>query len=221
MSCAPPPRRPSPVPDRRVMDGGGARLHGVTAPLPDSQEDKAAAAWRAELAGGLTTVAVLVVVLGHLLGGRRWLLVDVVAAVFLVPLVLIDLRERRLPDHLTLSGAAVLLALVGAQGAITADLAPIAGALGGAALMAGILLALHLVSPRGMGFGDVKLGLLLGVLVGARSVGLVLPALLVAGVLGGLVGVVQMVRRRRRDVTLPFGPFLVAGAVLALALVAR
>jgi leader peptidase (prepilin peptidase) / N-methyltransferase len=121
---------------------------------------------------------------------------------------------------MTLSGAALLLALVGAQGAITADLAPIAGALGGAALMAGILLVLHLVSPRGMGFGDVKLGLLLGVLVGARSVGLVLPALLVAGVLGGLVGVVQMVRRRRRDVTLPFGPFLVAGAVLALALVA-
>ena len=69
-----------------------------------------------------------------------------------------------------------------------------------------------------MGFGDVKLGLLLGVLVGARSVGLVLPALLIAGVLGALAGLVQVVRHRRRDVTLPFGPYLVAGAVLALVL---
>ena len=195
----------------------------MTAPLPDSQEEeeRVESAWRAELAGGLTTVAVLVVALGHLLGGNGWLVVDAVAAVFLVPLVLIDLRERRLPDRLTLSGAAALLALVGAQVAITADLAPLAGALAGAALMAGVLLVLHLASPRGMGFGDVKLGLLLGVLVGVRSAGLVLPALLLAGVLGGLVGVVQMVRRRRRDVTLPFGPFLVAGAVLALALVAH
>jgi leader peptidase (prepilin peptidase)/N-methyltransferase len=87
--------------------------------------------------------------------------------------------------------------------------------------MAGVLLVLHLASPRGMGFGDVKLGLLLGVVVGARTAALVLPALVLAGVLGALVGVVQMVRRRRRDVMLPFGPFLVAGTVLALALVAH
>jgi leader peptidase (prepilin peptidase) / N-methyltransferase len=184
-----------------------------------SQEDKAEARWRAESTGGLTTLAVLVIALGHLLGGNQWLLLDAVAAGFLVPLVLIDLRERRLPDRLTLAGAAILLALIGARAAISGDVAPVAGALAGAALMAGILLALHLASPRGMGFGDVKLGLLLGVLVGARSVALVLPVLLLAGLLGALVGVVQLVRRRRRDVTLPFGPFLVAGAVLALVLV--
>ena len=164
-----------------------------------SQEEKAEARWRAESAGGLTTLAVFVVALGHLLGGNEWLLLDAVAALFLVPLMMIDVRERRLPDRLTLGGAAGLLAVVGA----------------------GILLALHLASPRGMGFGDVKLGLLLGVLIGARSVSLVLPALVLAGVLGALVGVVQMVRHRRRDVTLPFGPFLVAGAVVTLAVVAH
>jgi leader peptidase (prepilin peptidase)/N-methyltransferase len=195
----------------------------VTAQLrgPDEEGARAHARWRAEAAGGLTTLAVFVVLLAHLLGGNRWLLVDVVAAAFLVPLVLIDLRERRLPDRLTLSGAAALLALVGAHAAIGGDVAPVAGALAGAGLMAGILLALHLASPRGMGFGDVKLGLVLGVLVGARSVGLILPALLAAGVLGALAGVVQMVRRRRRDVTVPFGPFLAAGSVLALVLVGR
>ncbi len=191
----------------------------MTTPFPESHQQRADAGWRAELAGGLTTLTVLIVALGHLLsGGSRWLLVDVVAAAFLVPLVLIDLRERRLPDRLTLGGSAALLALVGAQTAISGDFTPLVGALAGAGALAGVLLALHLASPQGMGFGDVKLGLLLGVLVGARSVGLVLPALLIAGLLGALGGLVQMVRHRRRDVTLPFGPYLVAGAVLALVL---
>jgi leader peptidase (prepilin peptidase)/N-methyltransferase len=185
----------------------------------NDEEALAETRWRAELAGGLTTLVVLVVALSHLLGGKRWLLLDVVAAVFLVPLMVIDVRERRLPDRLTLGGAAALLALVGAGAAISGEAAPVAGALVGAGLMAGILLALHLASPRGMGFGDVKLGLLLGVLVGARAAALVLPALLLAGLLGAIGGVVQMIRRRRRDVTLPFGPFLVAGTVLALVLV--
>lgn len=188
----------------------------MTTPFSESHQQRVEESWRAELAGGLTTITVFVVALAHLLGGSRWLLLDMVAATFLVPLVLIDLRERRLPDRLTLGGFAVVLALVGAQGAISGDFAPLVGALGGAAATAGVLLVLHLASPSGMGFGDVKLGLLLGVLVGVRSVGLVLPALLIAGGLGALAGLVQVVRRRRRDVTLPFGPFLVAGTVLAV-----
>ena len=64
--------------------------------------------------------------------------------------------------------------------------------------MAGILLVFHLASPRGMGFGDVKLGLLLGLVVGARSLDLVLVALLLAGLLGALGGLALMVRHRRR-----------------------
>ena len=62
-----------------------------------------------------------------------------------------------------------------------------------------------------MGFGDVKLGLLLGLVVGARSLDLVLVALLLAGLLGAVGGLALMVRHRRRDVTLAFGPYLVAG----------
>ena len=76
--------------------------------------------------------------------------------------------------------------------------------------MSGVLLVLHLASPAGMGFGDVKLGLLLGVLLGVRSVGLVPGALLMAGVLGAIGGLVRWCKHRRRDVTLPFGPYLVA-----------
>jgi len=166
----------------------------------------------------LTVVAVVLVGLAHAAWGHGQLAVDTVATAFLVPLVLVDLRERRLPDPLTLGGAAAVVALLAARSALTGDVAPTVHGLLGAAAMAGILLAFHLVSPRGMGFGDVKLGLLLGLVVGARSLDLVLVALLLAGLLGAVGGLVLIVRHRRRDVTLAFGPYLVAGAALALVL---
>ena len=55
-------------------------------------------------------------------------------------------------------------------------------------------------------------------LVGSRSIALVPAALIVAGVAGSIAGLVLMVRHRRWHVTLPFGPCLVAGAVVALLL---
>jgi leader peptidase (prepilin peptidase)/N-methyltransferase len=166
----------------------------------------------------LTVVAVVLVGLAHAAWGHGQLAVDTVATAFLVPLVLVDLRERRLPDPLTLGGAAAVLALLAVRGALTGDAGPTVHGLLGAAAMAGILLAFHLASPGGMGFGDVKLALLLGLVVGARSLDLVLVALLLAGLIGALGGLVLMVRHRRRDVTLAFGPYLVTGAALALAL---
>ena len=89
--------------------------------------------------------------------------------------------------------------------------------------MAGVLLVLHLASPGGMGFGDVKLGLLLG---RARRCPVARPRAASPccwpALLGALGGLVLMVRHRRRDVTLPFGPYLVAGAVrCALVLAGR
>jgi leader peptidase (prepilin peptidase)/N-methyltransferase len=146
------------------------------------------------------------------------LALDLVAACFLLPLVLIDLRVRRLPDPLTLGGTASLLAVLAVGGALTGDVGPLARGLLGGVTMAGVLLVLHFARPTGMGFGDVKLGLLLGVLVGSQSVGLVLWALVVAGLVGTVAGVALMVRHRRWHVTLPFGPCLVVGAVLALLL---
>ena len=166
----------------------------------------------------LTVVAVVLVGVAHLARAVEGLAVDTFAAAFLVPLVLVDIRERRLPDPLTLGGSVVVLAVLGVSSTLSGDVERTVRGLLGAAAMAGVLLLLHLASPRGMGFGDVKLGLLLGLVVGSRSVDLVLAALLAAGVLGALVGVVLMVQHRRRDVTLPFGPCLVLGAVLALAL---
>jgi leader peptidase (prepilin peptidase)/N-methyltransferase len=166
----------------------------------------------------LTAAAMVFVGVAHVAGGRGGTLLDVVVTAFLVPLVLVDLRVRRLPDLLTLGGTAVVVALLVAQAVFGGDFSSLGRAAVGGAVMAGLLLALHLVSPPGMGFGDVKLGLLLGVVVGSRSLQLVVTALLVAGVAGALVGLLLMVRHRRRRVTLPFGPCLVLGSVVALVL---
>jgi leader peptidase (prepilin peptidase)/N-methyltransferase len=109
----------------------------------------------------------------------------------------------------------VLPAVVAALAARTA-LSPSPEWILAAAAAGGFLLAGALLSPSGLGMGDVKLGLLLGAALG-RSV---LAALLVAFALL-LVGAVVLVARGGRGglkTMLPFAPFLAAGGVAALLL---
>lgn len=134
-----------------------------------------------------------------------------IAVVLLVPAALVDLRERRLPDPMVATSAVAFLAAVSLSAAFAAGELRPASILIGSALMAGPLLAVHLVSPAAMGFGDVKAAAVLGMAVGAVHWHLALSALALAS---GLTATVGVARRRR---TLPFGPGLVAGTALALA----
>jgi leader peptidase (prepilin peptidase) / N-methyltransferase len=68
--------------------------------------------------------------------------------------------------------------------------------------------------PRGLGMGDVKLALLMGVALG-RTV----PVALFAGMIAALVPAVALLVRHRskaRKMGIPFAPFLAVGSVLAL-----
>jgi leader peptidase (prepilin peptidase) / N-methyltransferase len=135
----------------------------------------------------------------------------------LVVLAIVDLGELRLPNR-------VMYPLFGTElGLLT--LAAIGdhdrGALGRAALAAFVagstFLALHALAPRELGFGDVKLVVVLGLAVGWLGWSQLLAAALFAFGVGGLVGLALLVagRKGRRD-PLPFGPFLAAGALLAI-----
>jgi len=128
----------------------------------------------------------------------------------------IDLRWHRLPDRLT--GAAAVVVGVGVLTAavVTGDPALVGRAVTGAVVLAGLLLVVHLVSPRGMGFGDVKFGVPLGLALGAASLADVVMALLVASILGAVAGMVVRARHRDRARAFAFGPCLCAGAVLVL-----
>ena len=127
----------------------------------------------------------------------------------MVPAVVVDIRERRLPDGWVAFGAGVFAAgtwiawLFGQS----FDLATI---FLGAVAMAGPILALHLFSPGSMGFGDVKAAVVLGAALGSVDWRLAIVGLTLASGLGAAIGI------GRRARTIPFGPFLVVGSALAL-----
>ena len=124
-------------------------------------------------------------------------------------LTLVDVRVRRLPNALTLTGAVVILAGAAAAGRGTPAL------VGGVAL-GGLYLVVHLAYPSGMGAGDVKLALALGALTGAFGLAVWTLAALAAPMLTGILGVIAVVRRRRT--LLPHGPSMCVASLVSAAL---
>ena len=127
-----------------------------------------------------------------------------------VALSVVDLRERRLPNVLTLSGAAVITAGAAVAGRGAAAL------LGGLALAA-LYLVVHLAAPSGLGAGDVKLALALGALTGALGAGVWILAALGAPLLTALAGAVAVVRGRSSAVA--HGPAMCTASLAAAAVV--
>ncbi|MDT0276998.1 prepilin peptidase [Blastococcus goldschmidtiae] len=136
-----------------------------------------------------------------------------------VVLAATDLLSHRLPDRVTYpaylvcSTALLVDAVVhGTWGALLT-----AAAAGAAAVLAGGLG--WIVSPQGLGLGDVKLLGLLGLLLGWFGWGVLMAGVFLGLLTGALVSVLLLVTRRVGWRTaIPFGPPLLAGAVLALAL---
>ncbi|MCQ1987727.1 prepilin peptidase [Arthrobacter sp. zg-Y844] len=135
-----------------------------------------------------------------------------------VRLALADIRTRRLPNAVVLPSypvAAVLLAGAALAGGEPERVG--AMLLGAAALWIGFF-ALRLLSPAGMGFGDVKLAGLLGLYLGFLGAGHVLAGVVAAFVFGGLWGLALIITRRgTASSTVAFGPFLLLGAAVAMA----
>ena len=128
----------------------------------------------------------------------------------LVPVALIDLDLRIIPNKILAPAAvaALVLGLALRPAGVPEQL--IAGA-----AAAGFLLVFALAYPRGMGMGDVKLAGVLGLFLG-RSVAV---AILVAVIAATVVGVTVIARvgvRQGRKTAVPFGPFLALGAAIAL-----
>lgn len=121
-----------------------------------------------------------------------------------------DVRERRLPNALTLTGAAAVLAAAALAGRGSQALA-------GAAGLTAIYLLVHWLAPGGMGAGDVKLALGLGALTGCCGAGAWFLAALGAPLLTALIGAVWMARRAGR--TVPHGPSMCLASAVAIGLV--
>ncbi|OJW01376.1 MAG: hypothetical protein BGO47_12955 [Microbacterium sp. 67-17] len=140
-------------------------------------------------------------------------------AVIGAALAIIDIRSHRLPNRLVaLAGASGLVLLAGAAvtgGGIDALLRSLLAAL---ALFAAYL-ALRMFSAGGVGGGDIKLAAVIGLYLGWLGWGSVLVGTLAGFVLGGLCAAAMLlIRRAKRRTAIPFGPWMIAGAWVAITL---
>lgn len=134
-----------------------------------------------------------------------------------VALALIDLDCRRLPDSIVLPSYPVMAALLAASAAGQHSWWPLGrAAIAGGALFA-FYFALAFAYPAGMGFGDVKLAGLLGGVLGYLSWSALVVGAFLGFLLGAIVGVAVLASGRgTRKTALPFGPFMIAGALIAI-----
>jgi len=133
-------------------------------------------------------------------------------------LVVVDARSHRLPNRIvlpTLAGAA-LLAIIDAV--CTADGTSLVRAGWGLLILGGFYAVLRLLSRSGMGGGDVKLAALIGLVLGWHGWTSLAVGAAAAFVLGALYALVLILLRRAKGSTrIAFGPWMILGAVLGVA----
>jgi leader peptidase (prepilin peptidase)/N-methyltransferase len=136
-----------------------------------------------------------------------------------VVLVRVDLASHRLPDRVTCPAAVVCAAAFLVDAAVLGSWAALVRALAAAAVAFAVPFAVAAFSPEAMGLGDVKLLGLLGLVLGWFGWGVLLAGVFLGLLTGAAVSIVLLAARRAGWRTaLPFGPPLLVGAVLALAL---
>jgi leader peptidase (prepilin peptidase)/N-methyltransferase len=183
--------------------------------------------WTEPVTGRPVPIALVTIAVLALLGWRIGLRPDLAAFVYLgvvgVLLAFIDVALKRLPDPLTLPSYAIGAALLGLAAPFTdqGGTRYVHALIGMAALW--FLYALQwVIVPNQIGLGDVKLSGVLGLYLGWLG----LPAWVVGVfgmfLLGGFYSVVLLVSgRATRKSSIPFGPFMLVGTLIAVFLFAQ
>jgi leader peptidase (prepilin peptidase)/N-methyltransferase len=137
----------------------------------------------------------------------------------LMAVTVIDLEHYIVPNRIVLATLVVSVPLLALAALIEGDWTSLRTALLGSVAAGAGLLVINLISPRGMGMGDVKLALVLGLFLGWFDLGHVLLGLFLGFLLGAVGGLLLIaLRMRSRSDHVPFAPFLAGGAVLAVLL---
>jgi leader peptidase (prepilin peptidase)/N-methyltransferase len=136
-----------------------------------------------------------------------------------IAMVLIDIEHHRLPNSLTLSTYAVVLAGLLLSAVLDGAWQSFLRAVAGGIVLALLYAALALAFPKGMGWGDVKLAAVVGTVMAWVSWGALVVGGFGAFLLGSLWGIGAIaVGRAGRKSALPFGPFMVVAALAAVAI---
>ncbi len=170
----------------------------------------------------VTLVAVAAgALVGHRIGDDPSAVTFTAFAMVCVLLAFIDVAVRRLPDALTVPGAVVGLVGLGLTSYLARDATPVLRGLIGAALAGGFFLALAWFRPdgTGMGLGDAKLAGVLGLYLGWLGWRDLMLGFFAGTFVAALFAVALVATgRANRKATIPYGPFLLLGAAVALLL---
>lgn len=155
-------------------------------------------------------------------GGLAWaigppivLLAALILASLALPLAAIDLAVMRLPDPLVLAGFVSTAVLLATAAAVSGDWGALLRAGEGGAVLFVWYFVLAVLPGASLGLGDVKLGGVIGLLLGYLGWGVVILALILPWLVNGPFAVATLVKHGRKAVQ-PFGPALLAGSFLAV-----
>ncbi|MDR2649281.1 MAG: A24 family peptidase [Clostridiales bacterium] len=138
--------------------------------------------------------------------------VNGIFSICLITAGIVDLRLRVLPNIINAAGVVLAFLISLIRGAAGPSASPIVDFFAGGAACGVPLLLIAIVSKRGMGMGDVKFAALIGTFLGVYSG---LCALWLSIVMGGVYGAVLIIlKKATRKTPVPFGPFMVLGALV-------
>jgi len=151
--------------------------------------------------------------------GERWVLVAYLWFVAVtLTLTLTDLDRKLIPNRILFPGFGIAVSLLAVAALLDRSWGDLGRALGGSVGYFGFLLLVALLSRHGFGMGDVKLGALLGAFLAFEGWSILVVGALGAFILGGVVSILLLTLRvKGRKDSIPFGPYLVLGAYVAIA----
>jgi leader peptidase (prepilin peptidase)/N-methyltransferase len=133
-----------------------------------------------------------------------------------VLLTVVDLQHKLLPNRALLPATAGAAVLLTGAAVVTGDWSALLRAVLSAVALGVVLYLMALVTPNGLGLGDVKLGPLLGLYLGWLGVAAVFLGVFLGFVVQAVLALVLLAARRvTTDTQLPFGPALLAGTLVA------
>lgn len=146
------------------------------------------------------------------------LLLLLIYAFFTIALALIDIDTMRLPDALLLPGTIILTVGLTVVSIINMDFSSL-----WRGVIAGFLMTLlygavwFFSGGRGLGFGDVKMAFMLGIMTGFFSWDAAVVAFIAAWMTGGFYAIFAIIAgRAKKGSHIPFGPFLLLGSWIGI-----
>ncbi|GGD26448.1 prepilin peptidase [Nocardioides daphniae] len=209
------------LPETVPESAAGSSSDEAPAPGPEPVEKELyadIARRRGVAVGSVAASAAAGAVLGWSLGWSWSLLFLVPLVPVLVALAVVDWRTQLLPTWVIARTYAVLVPLVLVVGLLTGEWDDVLRAFWGWLITGGLYFLLWFIHSAGLGYGDVRLSGIIGIVLGHLGWGTlfagVYSAFILGGVVGGVLALLKVVDRRG----VPFGPFMVAGALLGVVL---